>query len=125
MASIRDQQAAVAAALTATGLGFTVGTVPATPVRAGVGWVNVGRVSIGQMLRTADCTFTAVLVLGDDDRKAAEFLAASSVPLLNALTTGALHAGDVTVEPVTLPAGDVEPAALYALIVTLTLEVDS
>jgi len=125
VASIRDQQLAIAAAVSAASLGFTVSDLPPTQPRAGVGWVNVGRVTIGQTLRTADCTFTVVLVLGADARKADEQLTILPVPLINALTTGALHAGDVAVEPATLPAGDVSPAQLYALFVTLTLEVDS
>jgi len=125
VASIGQQQAALAALVSAALPGFRVGVEPVVQARAGDGWVNVGRVVPGATLTTADCTFTVVVVLGADARKAAELLRSLPVPLLNAVTTGALHPDGVAVEPATLPAGDSSPADLYALILTLTLEVDS
>ena len=125
MASITQQQTALASLVSAALPGFTVSTEPLVQARAGAGWVNIGRVVPGSTMTTADCTFTVVVVLGADQRKAAELLRSLPVPLLNAVTTGALHPDDVAIEPVTLPAGDVSPADLYALVLTLTLEVDS
>jgi hypothetical protein len=123
MASIVQAQAAIAAALAPAG--FNVRPEPVPNPRAGDGWANVGRVVIGQVLGSADCTFTVVLVLGSDARAAATQIRALPVLLLDLVTTGALHAGDVAIEPAELPAGDVAPASLFALIITLTLEVDS
>lgn len=124
MASIAQQQDAVAAAVTALGT-FTVRSEPPVQAKAGDGWVNIGQVTPGSTLTTCDCTFVVVLIIGSDARQAAKQLRTLPVQLVNAVTTGPLHPDGVTVEPAELPAGDVAPGSLYALVLTLTLEVDS
>lgn len=123
MASITQTQADLAAAL-AVVTGGAVRTLPATSPRAGDGWVNIGRVVPGSRVTTCDCTFVAVLVLGSDAARAAEQIRTLPIALIDAVTTGPFHPDGVTVEPAELPAGDVAPGSLYALILTLTLEVD-
>lgn len=123
MASITAQQTALADVLS-DAFGGDVRTEPVTSPKALDGWVNIGKVVPGSTMTTCDCTFTAVLILGSDARKAAESLRTLPVAIIAAVTTGALHPSDVSLEPVTLPAGDVAPGELYALVLTLTLEVD-
>lgn len=124
MATIDEQRTAIAAALTGVG-GLTVRTERPVQARALDGWVNVAKVAPSSFATTAcDCTFTAVLILGADERHATERVAELSVPVINAVTTGPLHPDGVSLEPAVLPVGDVSPGNLYALILTLTLEVD-
>lgn len=123
MATITEQQAALMAVL-ATATGMNVRAERPTVAKAGDGWVNVAKVSPSAFsTTTCDATFTAVLILGADERQAADRVAKLSVPVINAVTTGPLHPDGVSVEPAVLPVGDVSPGALYALILTLTLEV--
>lgn len=124
MASITEQRALLASVLSGVS-GLTVRTERPVQARAGDGWVNVGRVAPGLSTVTCDCTFVAVLVLGSDERRASELIASLSVPIVDAVTQGALHPDAVTLEPATIPAGDSSPGDVYALILTLTLEVDS
>lgn len=123
MANIAAQATTLAAVLSAVG-GLTVRTERPVQAKALDGWVNPGKVTPGMSTTTCDCTYTAVLILGADERKAAELVASLSVPIINAVTTGPLHPDDVSLEPIILPAGDVSPGDLYALVLTLTLEVD-
>lgn len=122
MASINEQRALLASVLSGVS-GLSVRTERPTQARAGDGWVNVGRVAPGLPTTACDCTFTVVVVLGSDERRANEMLATLSVPIINAVTQGALHPSDVGLEPATLPAGDSTPGDVFALILTLTLEV--
>lgn len=125
MASIAQQQDAIAAAITALGT-FSVRLEPPAQAKAGDGWVNVGRVVPGSTMTTCDCTFVVVLIVGADARQASRQIRTLPVQLVNAVTASpTLHPDGVTVEPATLPAGDVAPGELYALVLTLTLEVDS
>lgn len=121
MATITHQRAALAAALSGVS-GLRVRDArPAVP-RAGDGWVSVQRVSPGATVRTCDCTFVAVLLLGADERSAADQAAILAVPIIDAVTTGPLHPDGVAVETATITSGD--GGDLYSLIVTLTVEVD-
>lgn len=124
MASITQTQTDLAAALAAV-TGGTVRTLPASSPRAGDGWVNISRIVPGSSVQACDCTFVAILVLGSDAARAAEQIRTLPVALIDAVTTGPFHPDGVSVEPAELPAGDVAPGSLFALILTLTLEVDS
>jgi hypothetical protein len=66
-------------------------------------------------------TFTAVVVLGADERQAETLLEQYGVPLLDAATK-TLPAADVALEAQALVVGAAAP--LYALALTMTLEVD-
>ena len=120
---VATAQARAAAIL--SGLGGSVRTEPVTSPRAGDGWVLIGRVTPGSTLTTFDVVLTGVLVLGSDQRAAAVLLRTLPTNVVRALTTGELHPQDVSVEPAELPAGEVASGPMYALIVTLTVEVDS
>lgn len=123
MATIAEQRAAIAAAVSLAA-GMAVATERPTHPRQGSGWVNLTRVAPSALSNVScDATFSVVLVLGADERRAAELSATLAVPLVNAVTQGALHPDGVAVETALLPAGDVSPGDLYALILTLTLEV--
>lgn len=124
MANIAAQRAVLASVLSAAS-GMRVAVERPTLARAGDGWVNVGKVAPSTFsAATCDCTFVAVLVLGSDERRAGELVASLSVPIVNAVTQGPLHPDSVSLEPATLPAGDSSPGDVYALVLTLTLEVD-
>lgn len=126
MPSIQDTCTALAAALTALpGAGLTVRVDQPASLRAGDGWVNVTRVEPGQTFTTFDATFTVVIALGADVRTAN--VRARTLPpvILSAVTTGEFRPSGVYVETAELPAGDVSPGTMYALILNLTLEVDS
>lgn len=124
MASIAATRAALAEALTGLG-GLTVTTRQPGTVRALDGWVNVGPVRPSpHSVASCDATFTAVLALSADRRVAEDLVDALSVDVLDAVTKGALHPDGVSLEPAEIPAGDVAPGSLFALVLTLTLEVD-
>jgi hypothetical protein len=123
VATIAEQRSLLASLLTGVG-GLTVRAERPTQPRTGDGWVNVSRVVPGLSVTSCDCTLVAVLVLGSDERKAGELIATLSVPIVNAVTRGPLHPSDVGIEPATLPAGDSTPGDVYALILTLTVEVN-
>lgn len=123
MATIAEQRAAVASVVSLAA-GMTVKTERPTIPRQGHGWVNLTRVVPSAFsVAACDATFTVVLVLGADERRAVELSATLAVPVINAVTTGALHPDGVSVETALLPAGDAAPGDLFALILTLTLEV--
>jgi hypothetical protein len=123
VATISEQRAAIAAAISPAA-GMSVRTERPGIARAGDGWVNLTRVAPSAFANTTcDATFTVVLVLGADERRAVELAATLSVPVINAVTTGALHPDGVAIETAVIPAGDSAPGDLYALILTLTLEV--
>ncbi len=124
MATISEQRAAVAAAVSLAA-GMTVTTERPTHPMQGSGWVNLTRVAPSAFsVTTCDATFAVALVLGADERVAIDLSATLSVPVINAVTAGALHPDGVFIETALLPAGDASPGDLYALILTLTLEVD-
>lgn len=123
MATIAEQRAAVASAVSLAA-GMSVTTERPTHPRQGSGWVNLTRVVPSSFsVAACDATFTVVLVLGADERKAIELSATLAVPVINAVTQGALHPDGVAIETALLPAGDASPGDLFALILTLTLEV--
>lgn len=122
MATISEQRAAIAAAVSLAS-GMTVGTVRPTLGRQGIGWVNLTRVVPSSFSVTAcDATYTVVLVLGSDERQAAELSGALAVPVIGGVYAE-LHPSDVSVEMALIPAGDAVPGDVYAMIVTLTVEV--
>lgn len=124
MANIAAQAATLAVVLSSA-TGMRVWTERPTLVRAGDGWVNVAKVAPSAFsAATCDATFTGVLILGSDERQAALRVAELSVPVINAVTQGSLHPDGVSLEPALLPVGDVSAGEMYALITTLTLEVD-
>lgn len=123
MASLAQTRTDVATVLSGVG-GMTVRTRPVAGPKALDGWVNVGRITPGQTYTTKSVTFVAVLVLGSDERTAEGLIETLSGPVLDAVTTGPLHPDSVVIEPGLIPAGDVAPAQLYVLTLSLTLEVD-
>lgn len=123
MASLVATRDALAAAVNAVDASLRVKTRPVKTARADDGWVIVGKVTPSTYV-ACDVTFVVLVLLGADEARAEDRFGALVVPLVDALTKGALHPQDVTAEPVTVLVG--EPAVpMYALTLTLTLEVDS
>lgn len=120
MATITDTRQAIADALSLVP-GLSVRTRAVKAPKQNDGWVIVRRVEPATYT-ACDVTFSAVVILGPDDAAAQDRLDALSVPLVNAVTTGDLHTAAVSIEPLQLLVGDVTPAPLYALVLTLTLE---
>jgi hypothetical protein len=122
--NLDDTRTAIADVLN-TVAGLNVRPYAVKTPKPGDGWVNFTRIApSGFSTTTCDCTYTVVITLGADERHATERAAELSVPVINAVTTGPLHPDGVSLEPAVLPVGDVSPGNLYALILTLTLEVD-
>lgn len=123
MATISQQRVALADAVSHAA-GMRVSVDRPTIARQGAGWVNLNRVVPSPFsVATCDATFAVVLTLGSDERRANELASTLSVAVVNAVTTGALHPSDVSVEPAVIPVGDATAGDMYALILTLTLEV--
>jgi len=88
------------------------------------GWVIVERIAVGQTYLRFNVTFTVVILLTADEVKAEQRFATLATQLVTAVTAGALHASEVAAEPVIVLVGETTPAPMYAIALTLTLEVD-
>lgn len=119
MATVEQTRADVAAAVNAADATLRVRVRSVKTPRPLDGWVIVGRVFPGPY-RT-ECVYTVLVLLAAEQDKADERFSALAVPLVDALTKGVLHPSDVAAEPVTVLVGD---APMFALALTLTLEVD-
>lgn len=123
MATIAEQRAAVAAALS----GVTELDVrPAGPVKspkAGDGWVVVGDVTPAGY-RSWDAPLTGLVVLGSDLVKAEALADEWTLPALAALDSAAdLLFSDLTARREQLSAGEASAGALFVLTISLTVEV--
>lgn len=117
-----DVAAAVTAAAAAAGITLSVQPRPVRSSRPLDGWVTVGPVTPARFTK-CDARLTVVVLLAGDESKAEERFEQLAVPLVDGVTKDQLHPGDVSCEPVTIPAGD-PPVPTFALALTLTLEVD-
>lgn len=119
MASLTDSRRSIADCLKTAG--FNVSPRPLIQAKGMDGWVTIGRLephTFGQSL----VTFTAVLLLTADEQAAELLVEQYAVAVVNAVTS-TLNAADVVAEPVTLVVGQAN-TPMYALTITLTLEVD-
>lgn len=123
MASLVETRDALAAAVNAVDASLRVKTRTVKTPRADDGWVITGKLTPATYA-ACDAVLIVLVLLGADETRSQERFDVLAVPLVDALTKGALHPQDVTCEPVTVLVG--EPAVpMYALTLTLTLEVDS
>lgn len=89
--------------------------------RPGDGWVTVGRVAPGQFIGSRLLTLSAFVVLGSDERLADQKIDELSVPLLEA--TYPLFGISPSVEPQIITAGEAVPGNIYALALSVTIEI--
>jgi hypothetical protein len=123
MATIAEQRAAVAAALSAIP-DLAVTDHPVTNnVRPRDGWVNVTRIAPADYSASA-ATMQAVVVLSPDSTKADTMLDDLGVALIDAVT-GIGGVTDVSLEPMLLIGEGASPGNIYAVAITFTLEVTS
>ena len=120
MADLATTRQAIAAALNAVE-GLNVSARPRTMGRGLDGWVTVGRIEPADFTRSL-VTFTAVVLLAPDELAAEQLLEQYAVDAVNAITS-TLNAADVAAEPAALVVGQAS-TPMYALTITLTLEVD-
>lgn len=128
MSTVAQQRAAVAAALntlgTVDGVAVNVRSHPTVPSPVpGDGWVVAGPVKPADFT-ACWATLTAVLVLSQDEARAEILYDELAVPMVNAVTqTEGLHTTDVTLDPSFSITTGTSATPLYALALTLTLEV--
>lgn len=124
MAGLAQVRTDVAAAVQAVDAALNIRTRPVKNARPNDGWVIVERVAPATYT-ACEATLTAVVLLGStaDETKAEDRFEALAVALVDAVTTGDLHPSDVRCEPATVLVGD-PGVPMYALTLTLTLEVD-
>lgn len=120
----------LAAARTALAAALSVvpgATVSARPGRlapvAGDGWVTLSRLAPGQFFDRHAATLSAVVTLGPDEVKAEELLDTLAPALLSAALASTLAPADVSLNPQLLVIGTTS-APLFALVLTLTIEVE-
>lgn len=120
--NLTQARQAVADALSAIdGLNFRPHPTVAQP-RTGDGWVVVTRLEPADFAATT-ATLTAVVILGADEAKAEQLVDDLGVPMLAAVTKAPdLNPADASLVQQALVAGPT--GTLYALALTLTLEVD-
>lgn len=122
MSTLAETRTAIAAAVNAVD-GLNVKAYAVTNnVRPGDGWVTSPVLGVAGF-EAAAAEWDVVVVLGTDPTKAEQRFDELAVAVLDA--AAALDAADVRVAPQLLPAGDVTPANLYTLVLTLTTEVTS
>lgn len=122
--NVADTRAALASVLN-TVAGLNIRTRTVRNPKVGDGWIVINRMEVGMSNTAYDIQFTAVVVLGADEAKAESLMEDLMVPLMQAVTQDlVLRPDEISVEPVALPIGDVNPTPLYALTLTLNLEVD-
>lgn len=118
--TLTEAREALAAALSAVD-GVTVAARPsAAAPQPGDGWVVLSRLA-PSTFTACTATLTAVVTLGADEALAETLAETYAVALLDAATTGSLNPTDVSLEPQALVGGT---GVIYALALTLTLEVD-
>jgi hypothetical protein len=89
--------------------------------RPGDAWVTVSRTAPGQYIGSVQVTLSAFVVLGSDERLADQKVDELSVLLLEA--TYPLYGIAPAVEPQVITAGEAVTANLYALALSVTLEI--
>lgn len=120
--NLADTRQMLADAVTAAAPTLTVKAYPFAQPKPLDGWVVVERLSVASF-RAADTRFNVFVILGTD-LPSAERHVDTYAPALMAATAGLLAAG-VAVEVREVPVGaGVSNAPLYALTLSLTLEVD-
>ena len=119
--TLTEAREALADALSGvSGLSVRARPTVKTP-KTGDGWVVITRLS-PSTFSTCSAVLTAVLILGSDAPKAEELFEQYGTAVIDAVTD-ALNVSDVSLEAQALVAGN--PAApLYAIALTITLEVD-
>lgn len=100
---------------------FSVRPRPIKSPRLNDGWVVISRLTPGDF-STCLATLTAVLILGSDEVKAEEMFESVGVQAVDALTKSDLNCTDVSLEAQILVV-DGAGSSLYALAITLTMEV--
>jgi len=124
--TVTEARQAVAAAINSVVVAGTptlaVSLQPRSEQRAGQGWTQPPTLEPAAFGGINSATLSAVVALGTELLRADELYSAWASPVLTAVTS-AVASIDAAVTPEQLLAGDGVTAAVYVLVVTLTLEV--